>query len=222
MKNQKDEPISQEWLTLKDASELLGVHFTTLRAWADKGQIPVFRTPGGHRRFGVTDLRRFLDSRANRMLVPARERLIDAAVGRVRQQIQTDAEEASWRYELDEDAAVRRQQRGRQLFALAISFMLKPLQRERILKDGRRMGAEYGREAASHQIGLVETGRAVQFFRQQLVQAVRSEDSSGALDADDVRIQGLIDQFLDEILYAVLEGYETVLIGAESGDMEEE
>jgi len=218
MKNKEDELTPQEWLTLKDASELLGVHFTTLRAWADKGQIPVFRTPGGHRRFGVADLRRFLDGRANRMLMPAREKLIDAAVGRVRQQIRTDAEEASWRYELEKDAAVQRQQRGRQLFALAISFMLKPLQRERILEDGRRMGSEYGREAASNQIGLVETGRAVQFFRQQLVQAVHSEDNSGTFDADDVRIQGLIDQFLDEVLYAVLEGYEAVLVGAESDD----
>jgi hypothetical protein len=28
------------------------------------------------------------------------------------------------------------------------------------------------------------------------------------MDADDVRIQWLIDQFLDEVLYAVLDGYE--------------
>lgn len=211
MKNENSKGQAKEWLTLKDASEFLGIHFTTLRTWADKGEIPVFRTPGGHRRFGVADLRRFLEDRADRTIVPRKELLIDAAVGRVRQQIEASPESASWRYELEGDAAIERQQRGRKLFSLAISFVLKPLQRERVIEDGRRMGAAYGREAALHEVGLVETGRAVQFFRHQLLLAVRSEDDSGALDADDVRIQGLIDQFLNEVLYAVLEGYEAVL-----------
>jgi len=211
MKDEKKKHHSHEWLTLKDASEFLGIHFTTLRTWADKGEIPVFRTPGGHRRFGVADLRRFLDDRASRAIVPQRETLVNAAVDHVRQHIQASENSASWRYDLEGDAAIQRQQRGRQLFSLAISFVMKPLRRERIIEDGRRMGAEYGREAASHEVGLVETGRAVQFFRHQLLHAVRNEDGSGALDADDVRIQGLIDQFLDEVLYAVLEGYETIL-----------
>lgn len=42
---------NRRWLTLKDASDVLGIHYTTLRTWADNGDIPVFRTPGGHRRF---------------------------------------------------------------------------------------------------------------------------------------------------------------------------
>jgi hypothetical protein len=57
-------------------------------------------------------------------------------------------------------------------------------------------------------VGLAATGRAVRFFRSQLIEAVRSEEQSGGMDADDVRIQWLIDQFLDEVLYAVLDGYE--------------
>ena len=41
----------QIWLTLSEAAEQLGVHPTTLRRWADNGDIPVSVTPGGHRRF---------------------------------------------------------------------------------------------------------------------------------------------------------------------------
>lgn len=33
------------------AARLLGVHPNTLRAWADKGQVPVTRLPSGYRRF---------------------------------------------------------------------------------------------------------------------------------------------------------------------------
>ena len=43
------------WLTLKEACDFLGVHYTTLRSWADKGEISVFRTPGGHRRPSRSD-----------------------------------------------------------------------------------------------------------------------------------------------------------------------
>ena len=57
-------------------------------------------------------------------------------------------------------------------------------------------------------VSLVAAGRAVRFFRSQLIQAVRSEENPDHLDADDVRIQRLLDQFLDEVLFAVLGGYE--------------
>ena len=36
-----------EWLSLSDAAEYLGVHPSTVRAWADKGDLPVHRTAGG-------------------------------------------------------------------------------------------------------------------------------------------------------------------------------
>ena len=40
-----------DWLTLGEASRILGVDPDTLRRWADGGKIEVFTTPGGHRRF---------------------------------------------------------------------------------------------------------------------------------------------------------------------------
>ncbi|HEV8654065.1 MAG TPA: helix-turn-helix domain-containing protein, partial [Candidatus Limnocylindria bacterium] len=40
-----------DWLTLGEASRILGVDPDTLRRWADNGKVEVFTTPGGHRRF---------------------------------------------------------------------------------------------------------------------------------------------------------------------------
>jgi excisionase family DNA binding protein len=198
-----------EWLTLKEASELLGIHFTTLRAWADRGEISVFRTPGGHRRFSLADLRRFLEERAGKAIVSDSESFMNALVGRVREEMaRSGSEHMAWRYALDDSTRDVRSRRGRELFALAISFVMKPQQRARILIDGRKLGEEYGREAAQSQVGLMDTGRAVQFFRSQLVNFLRSGGSAEGLDADDVRVQQLVDQFIDEVLYAVLSGYE--------------
>ena len=39
------------WLTLGEASRMLGVDPDTLRRWADNGKVDVLKTPGGHRRF---------------------------------------------------------------------------------------------------------------------------------------------------------------------------
>src|SRR3984893_16575989 len=39
------------WLSLGEASRLLGITPGTLRRWADQGDVAAFVTPGGHRRF---------------------------------------------------------------------------------------------------------------------------------------------------------------------------
>lgn len=45
-----------EWISLRHAAEILGVHPATVRNWADDGHLPSRRTPGGHRRFRKADL----------------------------------------------------------------------------------------------------------------------------------------------------------------------
>lgn len=47
-------PISRPrtpWLSLGEASSLLGITPATLRRWADQGDVATFVTPGGHRPF---------------------------------------------------------------------------------------------------------------------------------------------------------------------------
>ncbi len=50
----------EDWLTLGQAAKVLGVAQSTVRAWSDGGRLPVFYTPGGHRRFKSDDLDAFL------------------------------------------------------------------------------------------------------------------------------------------------------------------
>ena len=205
-----------QWLTLKEASAFLGVHFTTLRTWADRGELRVFRTPGGHRRFSLDDLRRFLDERGagfSDANGSAALTAVDVAIVRVREELQRLPDgQFPWRDSFRGQGDAERRQRGRDLFAFAMSYVLKPAQRDRTLADGRRLGLDYGREAALSGINLAETGRAVQFFRGQLLDALRghnARDTAAGFDADDVRIHQLMNHFLDEVLYAVLDGYES-------------
>ena len=45
-------------LTIGQAADLLGVHPLTIRNWSEKGTIRCLRTPGGHRRYRLQDLKR--------------------------------------------------------------------------------------------------------------------------------------------------------------------
>jgi len=53
------------WLSLGPAARLVGVDPDTLRRWADAGQVSVFTTPGGHRRFERRALERLRSTRGS-------------------------------------------------------------------------------------------------------------------------------------------------------------
>ena len=53
---------TQRFLNVSEAADFLGVSAASLRKWSDDGLVPVYRTPGGQRRFEAGDLEDFLDS----------------------------------------------------------------------------------------------------------------------------------------------------------------
>jgi excisionase family DNA binding protein len=54
---------SPRLLSVSAAARLLGVSSSSLRAWAAAGRVPHVRTPGGHRRFELDELVRWLAER---------------------------------------------------------------------------------------------------------------------------------------------------------------
>lgn len=49
--------ITEGWtLTPHQAAQLLGVSPDTVKVWGDKGKIPCWRTPTGHRRYRRSDI----------------------------------------------------------------------------------------------------------------------------------------------------------------------
>jgi DNA repair protein RadD len=53
---------SQRFLNVSEAAGFLGVSAASLRKWSDQGLVPVYRTPGGQRRYEPSDLEGFLAS----------------------------------------------------------------------------------------------------------------------------------------------------------------
>lgn len=75
-----------EWISLRHAADLLGVHPATVRIWADNGDLPSRRTPGGHRRFRKSDVQRHAQSHSD--VEPLEVQLIiQNALGHTRMQV---------------------------------------------------------------------------------------------------------------------------------------
>ena len=72
-----------KWVNLSRACTILGVNESTVRRWADSGDIRCFRTPGGHRRFAEGDLFAMIEGRS----AIQDRRLETAAVSRIRRQL---------------------------------------------------------------------------------------------------------------------------------------
>ena len=204
-------PKQSQWLSLSDASEVLGVHFTTLRRWADAGTVPCFRTPGGHRRFRRADLESWVAGTGVAALVPQSEAIVQSAVGHARREMARNAvSHESWyiAFEREEDRQEMRNT-GRRLFGLAIQYMSRTRDRDPVLQEGQRIGEFYGQQAARHGISLVDTVRALFFFRESLLRAAKpGQAHPGQYDAEDVRIHRQLRHFLDEVMYACLASYE--------------
>lgn len=200
------------WMTLSDASALLGVHPITLRAWVDAGLVRAFRTPGGHRRFRQSELVEFLEQQRvaadSRSLAPAADKTLE----RIRSEIGTSpVRQAAWFSRLSEEQRVKHRELGQRLLGLLLQFVSREQNGDAFLEQARMLASEYGiaqAQADSKPTGLV---RAFLFFRRAIIQATYDPaGGSRQTDRDGVRLLQQINTFMDELLIASLEAYEEI------------
>jgi len=204
----------KKWLTLGEASELLGVHPATLRAWADEGKIPSFRTPGGHRRFAREDLQAFMrDRSAGAGSMPQRRgEVVERAVATARTRLPQARSGAPWYEAFDEELRQRKRQEGRLLFALALQYVAKPEERPEILGRALDLARRYGEDSVRFGVSLVDTLRAIMFFRQALLDALEANgDATRGITPASFRVTQEVEDFIREVTYTVVDSYENAL-----------
>jgi len=62
--------VADDQLTSKQAARLMGAGPSSIKRWAESGELPCHRTPGGHRRFRRGDVERLRAKRATRQAIP--------------------------------------------------------------------------------------------------------------------------------------------------------
>ncbi len=162
---------SEKWLSLSEAAKKLSVHPTTLRRWADNGGLPVMLTPGGHRRFALSDIEQFAQARHGLRLVNGIEQLwADRALSQVRQEITDHQNKQSWLTIIDAPTREHNRLLGRQLMALMLQYISNGDDEESVFMEARRIGAEYGRIAQASGLPLTDALQASIFFRDTMIE----------------------------------------------------
>lgn len=201
----------ETWLDLAEAAEYLGVHFSTLRRWADSGAIPYIRTPGKRRRFSLEVLEAFLEQRrqggpsALALVQPLEERAIDYA----RTGLHSRPDSQDWLARLNEAQRAGMRGTGHRLMALLLQYNSRLDGCEAYLEEGRRILREYGRICRDSGLSLPETVRIFLFFRRSILDAVQETRSiGGGEDSTGLQLYHRTTDFLDELLVELIGGYQ--------------
>jgi excisionase family DNA binding protein len=183
-------------LTLGEASRLLGVDETTLRGWANSGKIRVFRTPGGHRRFNVSDLTALMGT-----VPPAPGRLKEIRAQQSREWMVS----RPWFSRIPDDAIDRVRTQCGHLMRILAASVGGEAGGTQFITDARSVGTELGREVARWGLTPAQSTEVFLHFK-SAVMDVLAVPSTGA--PDQIRLLRNADAFLGEVFQAMMNGYE--------------
>jgi excisionase family DNA binding protein len=195
-----------DWVSLSEAAEVLGVHPSTIRNWSDRGTLPVYRTTGGHRRYKRSELE--LWARSNRQelqVVPVD--LMKMAVRQIRIHIaEGSLENEAWYLKLDEDVRAQYRLSGGTLARGLINYL--EADNKEASSEAISLGYEYASRAQSNKLNSVEATSAFLFFRNMLIEAVMRQFGDSNISSKDAwHMLSLVIAFTDQIQLSLLETF---------------
>ena len=202
-------PASEEWLSLREAADLLGMHPATVRLWADRNELPSRRTSGGHRRFRRADVEARLQQENHPRTDPAVRLLIQSVLGRVRFAF-TDGtlNTLPWYQHFDAAAREGYRQLGRQLLDLLLrTFSAEHVQET--VSEIVALGRAYGTLTRRSNVPVADAVRAFLYFRTLVDESILQLVEVRGLHSQEIpwaeslyRIQTIT----NELLPALIEG----------------
>lgn len=198
----------EQWLSLSQAAKRLNIHPTTLRRWADNGDIPVMVTPGGHRRFSIAELDRFSQARHGLRRLSSIEQIwADRALTVTRQGVGAAANEP-WMSTIDEHTRQQNRVMGRELMALTLQYISNEGD-VRLLDEARRIGYEYGRTCQRIGMPLADALRAAIFFRDTMIEtALQLPENVNIRPEANMTLLRRINNLLNAVHLAIAEVYD--------------
>ena len=195
---------------MRRACEILGVNQSTLRTWTDSGRVPVFLTPGGHRRYREADLRAFLDSGATGPTVEPLSAALLASHQRY-EMVARQALASPWFQHFDGDALRQFRLLGTSMLNLLTTYLVSASQAERdhALSRGRELASEYGAMATRLGLSLADATEAFLLFRNPVLETVYQwlgAQSPPSRQASEML--GRVNQFMDQVLVVMTAAHE--------------
>ncbi len=198
----------EEWLSLSDVAEMLGVHPSTVRLWSDKGVLPVHRTSGRHRRYRRAEVELWMKtSREKHIIEPASA--LQSAVGQVRMQIAEGRLEAEpWYQKLDENARTQYRLSGMTLVRGLMTYLAS--EELDAASEAYAIGYDYASRARRYGLSSVDATRAFLFFRSSLLEALVKTYQEARVPSGLAwgKMLNKMHTFTDQVLLTLLETYQ--------------
>ncbi len=202
---------SAEWLSLGQASRLLGVSHATVRRWADAGRIPVFTTPGGHRRFAQRAIVSLLPAGRPRRPSISASGLTPARLARAyRRDAPGVSAAVPWLVVLSAAERAELRDLGRRLAWSLVAHLDadEPESRAHHLREATAAAARYGQHGAETGRSMGDVVEAFLAFRRPFLGEVVATARRRGFDADEV--VGLYEdaeRAMDRLLVATMSGH---------------
>jgi excisionase family DNA binding protein len=200
-----------EWISLRHAAELLGVHPATVRIWADNGDLPSRRTPGGHRRFRKADVLRHSESTGD--IEPLEVQLIiQNALGHTRMQVGGGTlNQMAWYENLSELTRNSLRQEGMHTMENLRKYLAAGAPDEQ-LATAITIGKNYATLLSQEDLKLPDAVRGFFYFSDFVVNSVLnwSEITPTRNSASDwSHLLRQVNTYINSILISIIEYYET-------------
>jgi excisionase family DNA binding protein len=197
--------VTGDWIGLREAALILGVHPATVRNWSDQGRLPVYRTSGGHRRYRRSEVELWAQSsRQESRTSPQNSTQI--ALRQIRVRIAEGQLEAEgWYQKLDEAARAQYRQSGA---ALGRGLLAHIASGEPASTEVQALGYEYAARARSQGLSRVEAVQAFLFFKNALVDGIMQVFADARVPSGEAwALLSQVTAFMDEILVSLLGAY---------------
>ncbi len=159
-------------VSIKEASSLLGVSETALRNWTDEGKIKAFITPGGHRRYFPSELKKFANVHTKTLGINDLVIELEETVTQHREIAKNYLKKIPWYGDLSRKSQEQLADAGRNLLNLIIKYISEPSHRKDILTQIRDVGASLGTMSADLQIPLTDSIEAFLLHRDPIITTV--------------------------------------------------
>jgi len=208
-----------EWVSLGEAAKLLGVHPTTIRNWADAGDLPFRRTPGRHRRFQRTLLEEWAQQQKVPTTTPAStsthnpQVLVEYALGHTRYSVEGDnLQQHSWYEKMSEAGIAVSRKFGRRILEALVNHLEDHYPEGEEFSSAQEIGQEYADLLKQEGLSLEQVIEAFTYFDDYLIESViqmiAPNMSSSPSEWSDLLRQ--INAFTNHMLLAMVSRYQTI------------
>jgi len=201
---------SEEWLSLREAADMLGMRPAAVRVLTDHNELPSRRTSGGHRRFRRSDIEEHLrQENKPKKYDTAAQLLIQGVLGRIRFAF-TDGtlNTLPWYQRSTEVARDAYRRLGHRVLDLLLRALSGTTEKAALQQEAIQLGSEYGTITSNSHVPVADAVRAFLYFRTLVDEGIlQLAEVRGAREQDIPWIESLyqIQTITNEILPALIE-----------------